>query len=268
MAENILTIKHYFKKGTFVIPNYQRGYKWGVPDKNGQDAVSILMDSLITAYKDEAEEYFIQGVTVYEEGKNIVLVDGQQRTTIFYLLLKYLDYDYDKLPKINYTIREESDYVLNNSKIEDGKLTFTPEKDKSNDDYDLQDIYYFKKAIGTFHTKLTKIDKKLFEKFILNKVNLFYITIVNKEDATKVFSMMNANKAFMKTDELIKATVENFKDSPAILTMIEHIPGKWDMAECNMKYKKKDAYTLEFEIELPAHGKKELSMHYNRRNLR
>jgi hypothetical protein len=70
------------------------------------------------------------------------------------------------------------------------------------------------------------------------------------------------------TDELIKATIENFKDRPAILTMIEHVPGQWDMAECNMKYKRKDAYTLEFEIELPAHGKKELSLHYNRRNLR
>jgi hypothetical protein len=70
------------------------------------------------------------------------------------------------------------------------------------------------------------------------------------------------------TDELIKATVENFKDRPAKLSMIEHIPGQWDMAECNMKYKRKDAYTLEFEIELPSHGKKELSMHYHRRNLR
>jgi hypothetical protein len=79
----------------------------------------------------------------------------------------------------------------------------------------------------------------------------------------------NKNQAVLyDTDELIKATIENFKDRPAILTMIEHVPGQWDMAECNMKYKRKDAYNLEFEIELPAHGKKELSMHYNRRNLR
>jgi uncharacterized protein with ParB-like and HNH nuclease domain len=38
-----LTIKDYFKKGTFVIPNYQRGYKWEVPDKKGNDAISILI---------------------------------------------------------------------------------------------------------------------------------------------------------------------------------------------------------------------------------
>ncbi len=54
------------------------------------------------------------------------------------------------------------------------------------------------------------------------------------------------------TDEIITAKIENFKDSPAVLTMIQHIPGQWDMEECNMKYTKKDATTLKFEIELPA----------------
>ena len=75
------------------------------------------------------------------------------------------------------------------------------------------------------------------------------------------------------TDELITAKIENFKDSPAILTMIQHIPGQWDMEKCNMKYKRKNAGTLEFEIKLPARTEdgpavKELSMHYHRRNVR
>ena len=70
------------------------------------------------------------------------------------------------------------------------------------------------------------------------------------------------------TDEVIKATIENFKDKPAMLTMIQHIPGQWDMEQCTLKYKRKDAYTLEFEIALPGRGKTELSMHYHRRNVR
>jgi len=70
------------------------------------------------------------------------------------------------------------------------------------------------------------------------------------------------------TDEVINATIENFKDKPAMLTMIQHIPGQWDMEECNMSYKRKDAFRLEFEITLPAHGKEDLMMHYYRRNLR
>jgi len=75
------------------------------------------------------------------------------------------------------------------------------------------------------------------------------------------------------TDEVITAKIENFKDGLAMLTVIEHIPGEWDMEKCNMKYKKKDANTLEFEIKLPARTEKgpaveELTMHYHRRNVR
>ena len=70
------------------------------------------------------------------------------------------------------------------------------------------------------------------------------------------------------TDETITAKIENFKDSPAVLTVIEHIPGQWDMKKCNMEYERKDAETIQFEIKLGAHAKKELEMRYNRRNVR
>jgi len=70
------------------------------------------------------------------------------------------------------------------------------------------------------------------------------------------------------TDEVITATVENFKDSPAKLTMIEHIPGQWDMEQSSLQYRRRDASTLEFHITLPARGKTELSMHFHRRNIR
>jgi len=81
------------------------------------------------------------------------------------------------------------------------------------------------------------------------------------------------NVVLYDTDEEITAKIENFKDSPAVLTMIQHIPGQWDMEECNMEYKRKDASTLEFEITLPARTKagpavKELKMYYHRRNVR
>ena len=75
------------------------------------------------------------------------------------------------------------------------------------------------------------------------------------------------------TDEIITAKIENFKEGPVVLTMIQHIPGQWDIEKCNMKYKRKNASTLEFEIKLPARTEsgpavKELKMHYHRRNVR
>ncbi|NQT01397.1 MAG: hypothetical protein HQ580_05215 [Planctomycetes bacterium] len=98
-----------------------------------------------------------------------------------------------------------------------------------------------------------------------------------KMDDTQINKRYNNDRSpklvLYDTNEIITAKIENFKDSPAVLTMIQHIPGQWDMKKCNMKYKKKDANTLEFEITLPARTRngpatKELTMHYNRRNIR
>ncbi|HOK66658.1 MAG TPA: hypothetical protein PK054_09335 [Anaerohalosphaeraceae bacterium] len=74
-------------------------------------------------------------------------------------------------------------------------------------------------------------------------------------------------------DEILTAKIENFKDSPAVLTLIERIPGQWEMKSCSLPYVRKDAETLEFEIALPArNGDKpavvQLEMHYQRKNVR
>jgi hypothetical protein len=70
------------------------------------------------------------------------------------------------------------------------------------------------------------------------------------------------------TDETIQTTIENFKEHPAVLTLLQHIPGQWDMETCNKTYKLKEASTLEFEIPLTARGKETLVMRYHRRNVR
>ena len=74
-------------------------------------------------------------------------------------------------------------------------------------------------------------------------------------------------------DVEIKATVENFKDKPAVLTMIQHLPHEWKMLSCNLEYERKNVSTLVFEIELPARtGDKpasiELQMNYRQLNIR
>jgi len=96
-------------------------------------------------------------------------------------------------------------------------------------------------------------------------------------DETRINEIKNNHGTLIMwdMDETIVAKIENFKDKPATLTMIQHIPGEWDMKDrdVNMKYEKVNANTLKFEIELPARtkegpGKKELKMHYFRRHVR
>ncbi len=74
-------------------------------------------------------------------------------------------------------------------------------------------------------------------------------------------------------DEAITAKIENFKDTPAVLTLIEEIPGQWRMVKCNLDYVREDAFTIKFEIALPARDENgpstvTLDMQYTRLNLR
>jgi len=70
------------------------------------------------------------------------------------------------------------------------------------------------------------------------------------------------------TDEIIEATVENFKDRPAVLTLIEQIPGQWEMVETTHEYEKEDASTLKFTVKLAPKAKTAVMFHYHRRNVR
>lgn len=226
--QSILNIHDYISEKTFVIPNYQRGYKWGVPREEGKCSVQKLLDDIIKAKEEGKTEYFIQGVTVTENNDTVILIDGQQRTTTLYLLLKYLEYDL--LPTIQYDIRKETDNFLKDSFIENGELKSTYETNES------QDIYYLKKAIKTIHNKLNGCSdnsKKELRRYILEKVKLFYITI-ETDEATKVFSMLNGQKAKMKQAELIKAELLRLiskNDSSH-----SHRNNEWEINQARSKY--------------------------------
>lgn len=192
-----ITLKEYLEKGkTFVIPNYQRGYVWGKKSKGKDlDAVSYMLEkSLIPGFKNNTP-IFIQGITVTENDEEIILIDGQQRTTFFYLLLKYLGYT-GKV-KMKYAIRKKSNEFLSALNINETDFS-------ENTLEDFQDLYFFKKTLRTIDEKFGQIKKEEFCNYILNYVRFLYIDIP-EDKATKVFSMMNGSKAEMKSEELIKA---------------------------------------------------------------
>jgi hypothetical protein len=121
--------------------------------------------------------------------------------------------------------------------------------------------------LGEDHAKLVPVGEKM-EVYIGDSRDIVVTQRKMREERINVRYNRRNRVVLYDTDEVIKATIENFKEKPAMLTMIQYIPGQWDMEACNMEYKRKDAYTLEFEIALPAQSKSELNMHYHRRNVR
>lgn len=70
------------------------------------------------------------------------------------------------------------------------------------------------------------------------------------------------------TDELLVTEVENFKDRPAVVDVIQHIPGQWEVAEASHPFERKDAGTAVFSVEVPARDTVTVRFRYHRRNVR
>lgn len=72
-------------KSRFMIPEYQRPYAWGA------DQINTLFDDLTEYVKGDLDsEYFLGCVVTYRNGKEQEVIDGQQRLTTLFLLLRAL----------------------------------------------------------------------------------------------------------------------------------------------------------------------------------
>lgn len=197
MSENAtITLRQFLdKKKVFVIPNYQRGYIWGKSRGSEKNSVEYVLESIQNSL-DNNTELFMQGITVTENENEIILIDGQQRTTFFYLLSTCLEYQGDF--NLDYPVRTESDRFLKSLRGHTNEEL--REMCADNQQEDFQDIFYFKKTVRLIIDKAKDWDITK----ILDNVKFLYISIP-EDKATLVFSMMNGSKADMKTEEIIKA---------------------------------------------------------------
>lgn len=206
MRKVTMTLGDFIRK-EIVIPCYQRGYIWGKQhagvDKN---AVTYMLESLEKGFTNN-EPLFIQGITVVEKDDGYIIIDGQQRITFFYLLLKTFG------DEKAFTIR----YRSSRGVITDGDMTpqqwlenyntasGVPEQEDPNDKF--QDIYYFKKTsrIITESEFYKKAERRPDVCRYVKECVEFLLIPINEQIAVRTFAMMNGNKAVMEDHELIKA---------------------------------------------------------------
>lgn len=101
----------------FVIPEYQRGYSWNIVqcDKLWQD-IEAFIDSQV------ADPYFFGTVIIdCSESNKFSLIDGQQRTTTFLLLLKALQLRIQEVLK-NLKRDEDSEVLEEGLKVNRNKI--------------------------------------------------------------------------------------------------------------------------------------------------
>nr|WP_288813115.1 DUF262 domain-containing protein [uncultured Sphingobacterium sp.] len=194
------------KKG-FLIPTYQRGYKWVASEGNGQ--VDILMRDLFNAYSHKSLRYFLQFLTLKQCGEELEVIDGQQRLTTLSILFKVIEDIIGEDPKGNFVIGKLK-YQTRQNFIERfiygdiGAITDCSSWDefqKGNQEHNNQDVYFIfhaVKAIDDFLKDKMSLVRPFYE-YICSNVYLIVNLLDENLNSEKVF--VNVNKGVKLNDE-------------------------------------------------------------------
>jgi hypothetical protein len=104
---------------------------------------------------------------------------------------------------------------------------------------------------GEDWAQLTPVDREM-KLYIGQSRDVKVTQRKTKDDRTNIRRNNGNQDVLWDTDEIYKIEIENFKKTPVDLVLVEHVPGYWKMVENShaAQYKKKDAYTLEYNLTL------------------
>lgn len=239
---------------TFVVEDYQRGYKW---DFN--QVIDLLSDIHDFSSNGKLESYCLQPVAVKALNDNEIqnkfeLVDGQQRLTTIYIILKIIGGQ--NLFNIHYKTREESENFLNNitsfpeykfslrgQSIEDIGNELNEQwrifiENNTGQNLDNVDNYHFFQAALVIRSYFenTEDEKSNFLKNLKDKVKVIWYQDPTKQTANELFKNLNSGKIRLSASDLIKALfILNLDQENKLHAQIEFeqnkLASEWDDIE-------------------------------------
>lgn len=177
---NIKSIGEYLKNRQLDIPYYQRPYKW-----TNKNVIQLIDD--IHRFKSDTP-YRIGTVVIHREDGKDRIVDGQQRTITFLLILKAIT-EY-KLDTLNDALKVQISEV-------NGQLfapVFKSDITKEN----------IQKNYNSIKRKLDNMDES-FVDYFLNKCEVTYFVIDDVSEAFQFFDSQNARGKDLEPHDLLKA---------------------------------------------------------------
>lgn len=218
MIDNKIELKSVSELGNkkFIVPNYQRGYKWRAKD------VEYLIDDIAEIKEDDNSDYCLQPIVVAIDNDKYVLVDGQQRLTTIWLIINWAKHNGFKVDwnfNIQYDTRGDSNEYLKDI------------KEKGNaEDKGTCDTHYFSQALEAIKCKKDKLDA--FFKNLKKNVKIIWYEIDPKEGPAH-FERLNSAKISLTNAELVKAFILT-KSTPQKQT---RMACEWDEMEYKLQEK-------------------------------
>ena len=182
---NIFSNEHY------IVPLYQRGYAW--EEKHIVQLLEDIMDVSTDGH------YYIGTLVVYPREDGFEVIDGQQRLTTLFLLLKYLGVINDKeQAALRFDCRAKSNYTLEIiDEISSG--TSSAHIDYNNIQQELLSGYKIIKDT------LEKLDDTLILIEKLRKTIVYRIEVPNHTDLNHYFEIMNTRGEQLEQSDVLKA---------------------------------------------------------------
>lgn len=170
----------------YKIPIYQRNYAWEREEIN--TLIKDVYDSL------EKPVYYIGTLVTYKRDENIFeVIDGQQRLTTIYIILKALDID--TIPNtLTYSAR----------KVAAATIEKMPNFGNENDLGILHGYQYAKESLNDI-VGSKKADKDAFKDYFLNKVHIIHYRVPKDVDLNHYFEVMNSRGEQLEKHEIVKA---------------------------------------------------------------
>lgn len=179
---------------TYKIPVYQRNYAWG------EDEITALVKDVHDSFRRNSDSpYYIGTLVTYKRGDNeYEVIDGQQRLTTVYLILKALGKAVNE-KKLEYSARPFSTVTLKNLGRNDADM-----------DSSLCEGYGFsKKALGNI---VEEAESQKFTEYFLHKVRVIHYKVPEDVDLNHYFEVMNSRGEQLEKPEILKAKLIEYLD--------------------------------------------------------
>lgn len=241
----------------FFIPSYQRGYCW--TERQVEDLLNDVWNFVTKSGKKDNEWYCLQPIVVTKINNHFEVLDGQQRLTTIFLILKHLDRFIESERK-----SFEIEYETRNTKTSNSK-EFLQNIDLKSEKESIENIDYFhafqahQKIKEWFQTKANQGYNSISSKFItpfLERIKVIWYEVSAEKDAIEIFTRINMGKIPLTNAELIKALFlnsSNFPDSNTEeirLRQLE-IASEWDRMEYSLQNNELWYFINNSENELP-----------------
>lgn len=180
--------------GKFTIEAYQRGYRWG------KDEVEYLLEDINEI--PDGQKYCLQPVVVKNVNDTYELIDGQQRLTTLYLIMKYLNAYVDIKFSIEYATRKSENGHIGSKEL----LETIDEIDLSLPSNNIDELF-IKKSYGMVKTWFNGEESKMksFAKKLKKYVTIIWYEVDDDEDSVNIFTRLNIGKINLTNAELVKA---------------------------------------------------------------